>query len=115
MLRNACFTTILSFSLLACGCGNDEEKIPQRGQPGGKADLTGSCVGYCSAQTPTGCWCDDVCVTYGDCCQDKKTACPNACDQAGGTCYQGAMGCPQPANLPADACPQGWTCCGAQI
>jgi hypothetical protein len=38
-----------------------------------------SCVGYCGAQAPGGCWCDDQCATNGDCCSDKSSACPSNC------------------------------------
>ena len=27
-----------------------------------------SCVGSCGAQAPGGCWCDEACFAYGDCC-----------------------------------------------
>ncbi len=36
-----------------------------------------SCVGYCGAKTPGGCWCDDLCAKYNDCCADKIKVCDN--------------------------------------
>jgi hypothetical protein len=38
-----------------------------------------SCVGMCGGTAPSGCWCDDSCIGFGDCCED---AC-EACDVAG--------------------------------
>lgn len=34
-----------------------------------------SCLYFCGSRTPGGCWCDDTCTTYGDCCSDKTTVC----------------------------------------
>lgn len=35
----------------------------------------GSCVDNCNGQAPSGCWCDALCATYGDCCDDYVEAC----------------------------------------
>jgi agmatine/peptidylarginine deiminase len=36
----------------------------------------GTCVGSCGGQSaPNSCWCDDLCVQYGDCCDDIEEAC----------------------------------------
>lgn len=35
----------------------------------------GSCEGYCGEMAPTGCWCDEACAQYGDCCADKAEVC----------------------------------------
>lgn len=35
----------------------------------------GSCVGHCDGQAPAGCWCDEPCVGYGDCCADFLEVC----------------------------------------
>jgi len=35
-----------------------------------------SCVGLCGGQAPGGCYCDEACFGYGDCCEDVCTACP---------------------------------------
>jgi hypothetical protein len=56
----------------------------------GKADTTGSCKGFCGGQSADGCYCDDDCTNYGDCCSDKASVCdgqvPSSCDpmDAGG-------------------------------
>ncbi len=36
-----------------------------------------SCAGNCGSQAPGGCWCDDACVRFGDCCSDKVQQCGN--------------------------------------
>ena len=38
-----------------------------------------SCVGNCGGQAPTGCFCDEACCGFGDCCADKYVAC-GGCD-----------------------------------
>jgi len=36
----------------------------------------GSCVGYCGFEAGSGgCWCDELCPAYGDCCVDACTEC----------------------------------------
>lgn len=34
-----------------------------------------SCTLSCGDQAPAGCWCDDLCAKYGDCCGDAAAAC----------------------------------------
>lgn len=34
-----------------------------------------SCEDRCGNQAPDGCWCDNACVNYGDCCPDKQEQC----------------------------------------
>ena len=56
-----------------------------------------SCDGNCGGQAPGGCWCDDQCAGFGDCCSDKVAECdsdPNSCldnstcgGQAPGGCW----------------------------
>ena len=38
------------------------------GDDGGGGDL--SCEGYCGSSAPGGCYCDDQCEYFGDCCSD---------------------------------------------
>jgi Proprotein convertase P-domain/Somatomedin B domain len=72
---------LLAFALTLGACGelNDRGAEADRGlaQPRslGKADGASSCKGYCGKQAPAGCWCDSQCVTFGDCCKDKKPIC----------------------------------------
>jgi hypothetical protein len=63
--------------IAACGGvepdqGRGTFRLPEGG---GKADTAYSCNGFCGGQAPGGCWCDDQCALYGDCCPDKATAC----------------------------------------
>ena len=34
-----------------------------------------SCEGRCGGQAPGGCWCDNQCSFYGDCCADRTAVC----------------------------------------
>lgn len=34
-----------------------------------------SCIGRCGGEAPAGCWCDDQCAFYGDCCDDAASVC----------------------------------------
>jgi hypothetical protein len=41
-------------------------------------DLTGfsgSCAGACGGASPGGCFCDDACTAFGDCCGDFADVC----------------------------------------
>jgi hypothetical protein len=44
---------------------------------GGGAD--DSCFGFCGDSAPGGCWCDQSCFEYDDCCEDICDACPMEC------------------------------------
>ena len=37
-----------------------------------------SCTGICGGQADSGCYCDDQCASYGDCCADIAAACSGA-------------------------------------
>jgi hypothetical protein len=37
-----------------------------------------SCVGLCGSQAPAGCFCDQQCQSFGDCCPDKVEVCGGA-------------------------------------
>ena len=43
--------------------------------PAATAAPADSCLGHCGTMAPAGCWCDDYCVAFGDCCSDKAQAC----------------------------------------
>lgn len=70
---------LLTFTLLAaCGPTVDEDVgVTAERSPLGKADLIGSCAGSdCDRQADGGtCWCDDLCVEFGDCCADRVEVC----------------------------------------
>jgi MYXO-CTERM domain-containing protein len=75
----------------------------------------GSCQGVCDHSFPDwGCFCDEQCVGYNDCCEDICQACPQLshCDPCEADCTNrdcGSDGC----GGSCGACPQGETC-GAQ-
>jgi hypothetical protein len=33
------------------------------------------CAGFCAGQSPDGCFCDNLCLNFGDCCLDACTTC----------------------------------------
>jgi phosphatidylserine/phosphatidylglycerophosphate/cardiolipin synthase-like enzyme len=63
---------------LACSVesvGDDESRGPL-----GKADAVGSCANedgtsHCGGKSEGNCWCNDSCVRFGDCCDDKPLVC----------------------------------------
>jgi hypothetical protein len=64
--------------------GADPSAVEDRG-PIGKADLYGSCmeidINYCGLKSSGNCWCDDMCSTFGDCCDDYEAECTEpSCD-----------------------------------
>jgi hypothetical protein len=65
------------FALLGCSVDVTEQSPlqAQRGAPSAEALEYGSCVDACGGQSDDGCWCDDECVTYGDCCVDVDAQC----------------------------------------
>jgi len=56
----------------------EDSSTADRG-PLGKADLVGSCqnpaTDFCGGKGTGNCWCDDLCVEYGDCCSDVDEVC----------------------------------------
>lgn len=51
---------------------------------GGSTGGPDSCVGKCGGKADSGCWCDDSCTQYGDCCADKDVACSGGSGGASG-------------------------------
>lgn len=41
-------------------------------------DVPGECDGFCGGTAPSGCFCDDECIAFGDCCPGICNDCPNA-------------------------------------
>lgn len=58
-------------------CTNDEVICPAvcAGQCLDVPPALDSCEGSCGGQAPAGCWCDESCAQYGDCCEDKVEQC----------------------------------------
>ncbi len=74
----------LGLGLLPAGCDEpvDADADPAANDERGRADpdeiearAAGSCEGACGGQSPAGCWCDQLCANYGDCCGDKEEVC----------------------------------------
>lgn len=107
MLRTKRIAVVLvaALALILSACGGIEDQAPERGvrTATGKADLPGSCKGFCGGQSADGCYCDDQCETYGDCCADKTTECadPKKCGDLGGYCL--------PLTYPMGQCKPGET------
>lgn len=97
----------------SCGApygGADPEPEPQpepdpepEPEPGSDAN---SCEGACGGQAAGGCWCDDQCTKYGDCCGDVVAACDPQNSCAGSCGGQAAGGC-----WCDDLCSQYGDCC----
>lgn len=67
----------LLLALSACDQSPPEGEVRGTwdGQGSAKADRGASCAGHCDEEAPAGCWCDESCVTYGDCCADYEPVC----------------------------------------
>ena len=63
---------VLSSNIHCGGCDQPCAGTCLDGQCGAAAD---SCVGICGQQAPSGCWCNPLCVEFGDCCDDYEIAC----------------------------------------
>ena len=59
-------------------CGGEEG-------PGGGMPEAQTCAGSCGQQSPGGCYCDEICVEYGDCCDDVCDECDSLsfCEEGG--------------------------------
>jgi hypothetical protein len=66
----------LSFGFIACAAPPHAERGTWHSD--GKADDGATCAGACGGEASVGCWCDDQCAMYGDCCPDVKMACAPA-------------------------------------
>ena len=66
----------LLLALISCGLRHDSVGS-DNGDRGsiGKADLVGTCEGACGGKSDGTCWCDNLCVSYGDCCSDVGPQC----------------------------------------
>jgi hypothetical protein len=92
--------------LLALGCDEaPPEGEEDRGEwaPSGKADEIASCVDACGGKAAAGCWCDDQCKDFGDCCPDVDAACNAGADDGGDD------GAAAICTLPSDG---NWSCGG---
>ena len=56
--------SVVAESLERCKCWE------QCGLSGGTPPGVESCEGFCGGQASSGCFCDDLCTFYNDCCPD---------------------------------------------
>lgn len=102
---------------------------PPRGSIG-KADLPGSCEVdgelFCAGPSSDRCWCDELCVDFGDCCADYEPVCecaPLTCEEVdacgsiddgcGGTlecepCAEAALPAPGTTLALSGTCKESW-------
>jgi hypothetical protein len=89
MLKQLGFLTVALLMVVGCGRETVEPRGSlERGAGIGKTDGSFSCKDSCGKKAPGGCWCDDSCALYGDCCKDKGAV----CDQKTTTSCKGACG-----------------------
>lgn len=83
----------LGLSLTLLACGGEDPASAERGvisDPGPvKADGTNSCKASCGGQAPSGCWCDELCTGFGDCCPDYQARCGSPLTCANVKCAAG--------------------------
>ncbi|HTJ83035.1 MAG TPA: hypothetical protein VL400_15045 [Polyangiaceae bacterium] len=69
---------LLGWSLLlsaACAPASPDPVQERGGFHSTDALAEGTCDGACGEQSDDGCWCDDLCDGYGDCCADYHATC----------------------------------------
>ncbi|MBM4396792.1 MAG: SMP-30/gluconolactonase/LRE family protein [Deltaproteobacteria bacterium] len=86
------------------GCGGECGTCVEGTACQAGACVEASCLGVCGGQSVSGCYCDNVCKDYGDCCPDVCALCPEMCcspacdgkacgdDGCGGSCGDCAPG-----------------------
>lgn len=104
--------------LSACGDDRAEEERGEFRNPVGKADDTLSCKDHCGKKAPGGCWCDELCAQYGDCCTDKIDECdpkaqPTCKDSCGKKSPDGCW-CDAACAKYGDCCPDKQQLCDAK-
>jgi hypothetical protein len=83
---------VLIVALLLSACTTDVSD----GRPQGRAAATpqgletGTCASSCGDESPDGCWCDDACADWGDCCPDYEEQCVIVDDLPPGACVDAA-------------------------
>ncbi len=104
---------VLTVALALGACSTPEQIAFESRRASHGLTLTGSCEAAetCGGSSEGSCWCDDQCVSFGDCCTDAAEVCGvDECDPARGD------GCPEGERCvdgpPADCQPE--DACGAQ-
>jgi hypothetical protein len=97
----------------ACSAHHEEDESSRDSFPLGsvtQASMVSDCVGYCGGQAPAGCYCDDLCTKYGDCCADYEQVCGGTASCAGYCGGQAPTGC-----YCDDLCTKYGDCCADYI
>jgi len=68
-VMNSCFNAGSTGAWTATDLTALNTLYPSGGGGGGGGNVN-SCVSHCGGQAPGGCYCDNACITYGDCCFD---------------------------------------------
>jgi hypothetical protein len=63
----------------------------QLGTGFGESCFAESCVGHCNTQAPGGCYCDQACCSFLDCCPDATMICNVCYGGVGGSCSVDAL------------------------
>jgi hypothetical protein len=63
--------------VIAVAVGCDASSVTPRGtwQASDKTDQPATCKEACGQRAAAGCWCDDACPSFGDCCPDRAAVC----------------------------------------
>lgn len=103
MLFAGCLTDVSESGPFASGRGVASEAALEHG----------TCQDACGGASADGCWCDDLCATYGDCCQDYEAACVESDPKcfSDGDCGEGER-CDVATSAPdgGPCCPPGAFC-----
>ncbi len=80
MIKGLVLLNYIILVFLAVGCDDPrvgEESVFDYGTGGeiARLDVSGSCVNSCGDFSPQGCWCDEICEFYEDCCKDISKTC----------------------------------------
>jgi hypothetical protein len=91
---------LCAVAVSACDPPSSDAEEEERGVwvPQGKADSgdAATCLDACGDRAAAGCWCDDLCEYYDDCCPDKVDVCdciPSSCEEQPEACGVVDDGC----------------------
>jgi len=69
-------TLMIASFIGSSACQSDTAEFNNRGDKSDEIiDRSGDCQGICGSQASTGCFCDDSCSDFGDCCSNKAQVC----------------------------------------
>jgi len=113
----SCSAGPLSGPSATCGqaYGPADDPQPEPEPEPGPEPGPNSCDGACGGQAAGGCWCDDQCTKYGDCCSDKAEICapdPNSCAGSCGGQAPGGCWCDSQCAKYGDCCTDKAQTCG---